>query len=127
MKQNTRDNVLVFLGALLALALALIAERIGLPQKWHAAIFATIVPFGVVTAMYSVRWRRWSFWVALAMCFSIHIFLIWIFFQHVISNVQTMGVAFWFPVAFVETFVVIILVRKIERGLTGEKGKHMMS
>jgi hypothetical protein len=127
MKQNTRDNVIVFLGALFTLGLAICADRIGLPHKWEAAIFATVVPFTVMVGMFSARWRHWSFWTALAMCLSIHIFLIWTVFRYFLSNIQSTGLALWFPIVFIEGLVLLVVIRKIDIGLSGDKKKYVLS
>jgi hypothetical protein len=114
----SRENVGVLFGVLITLVLATIADRKGMPRKWHTAIFGTTVPFGVVVLSYPLRWRRLSFWAAVTICLGIHIVAIWILFQDVLSNVRGIGLVLWLPVAFIETFVLLVAVKRVEQKLT---------
>lgn len=116
----TRENFGIVIGAFVALALVTITDRRGLPHKWHTAIFGTIVPFGFVMSRFRMRWNRLSFWAALTICLAIHTVAIWIFFQYVLLNAQTFGLLLWLPVAFVEGFVLLVVVKRVEEKLTGK-------
>jgi len=65
-------------------------------------------------------WLRWPFWVSLAICFAIHTMAIWIFFKYAMANIQSLGIALWFPVAFVETFFLLVAVKKVTEKITGK-------
>jgi hypothetical protein len=43
----SRENIGIFVGMVISLVLAKIADRRGLPHKWYPAIFGTTVPFVV--------------------------------------------------------------------------------
>ena len=117
----------MILGAVVALALATIADRRGMPQKWHAAIVGTVVPFGVVVLSYRLRWRRWSFWASLAICLIVHTLAIWTIFQYALWDVHTLGTLVWTPVAFVEMFVLLVALKRIEDLLTGKRERVTLS
>lgn len=122
-----RENVIIFIGALLAVVLVLIADRKGMSQKWHSAIFGTLVPFLVVLLSLRLRWRRWSFWASVFICLAIHTLAIWIFFQYVLSNVRSLGMLIWSPVALVEVVVLLVVVKRVEEKLTSKSEKYKLS
>jgi hypothetical protein len=93
----------------------------GMQQKWHAAVVGTVVPFGVVITLFRDRWLRWSFWGSLAICFGVHLIGIWLFFRYVLSKIQSFGFLLWLPVVFVEAFLLLVVVAKIEEKLTGNR------
>jgi len=119
----TRENLLLVLAAGVALALATIADRRGLPHKWHTAIVGTVIPFWVVIISFPLRWKRWSFWAALVTCLAAHTLLIWIAFAYLMSNVRTFGLVLWYPFAFAETFALFAIVTRLEEKLGSKVGK----
>ncbi len=58
--------------------------------------------------------------MALSICLAGHILAIWILFQFVLWNVRTLGMLIWYPIAFVEYFVLLVLVKKVEEKLPGK-------
>lgn len=121
------ENIGVFIAGLIVLGLLIVATQRGMPQKWHAAVIGTVAPFTLVVMGVRVAWSRWSFWAALAVCLAVHIAAIWLFFQYVLLNVQNFGTLYWFPVALVETFVLLIAVKKVEERLTGKRQYYKLS
>jgi hypothetical protein len=126
-RSSTRENIGVFVAVLIALAFATMTDRIGMPHKWHVAILVTIAPFAVVVLSYRLRWSRWSFWMSLTLCLTVHIVAIWVFFQYVLINVRNLGMLLWFPVVFVEMFVLLVAVKRVEEKLTGKREKVKLS
>lgn len=120
LRSSTWDNIIILVAALLALATAEMMDRHGMPQKWHAAIVGSFLPFAVAIMSYRRWWLRWFFWVSLAICFAIHSVLISIVFQYAMANARTLGIAVWLPVAFVETFILLVAVKKIAEKITGK-------
>ncbi|MGB6822662.1 MAG: hypothetical protein WBE21_11325 [Candidatus Acidiferrales bacterium] len=118
-RSSRKQNLIIWTTGLIALALVILADHNGLPQKWHTAIFGTVAPFGFVVAIYPRRWGTWSFWAAFAICFAVHLLAMWILFQYVILGVAP-GWALWTPIAFVECFVLLVAVRRIENRLLGK-------
>lgn len=114
---SSAENIGLVVTIAVGFSAVLIANHFGLPQKWHAAAVGTAVPFGVVTIMYRKRWPRPEFWVSLVVLFFIHAVLIWVFFAALLQNVRTVGILVWIPVAFLETFVLLGLVSRLERTL----------
>ena len=93
-----------------------------MPQKWHAAIFGTIFPFGFLLLSYPSRClKRWSFWASVAICLTVHLVGIWILFQYVFEKIQQFGWALWLPVAIVEALGLLVAVKNIEEKLTGKR------
>jgi hypothetical protein len=121
------DYALVVFGVVLAVASAILMGQMGMPQKWHAAGFGTIVPFGVVVSLLRSRWLRWSFWVSLLICLAIHLVAFWIFFEYVLLNIRHIATLTWAPVAFVETFALLVAVVKVEEKLSGKRERIMLS
>lgn len=110
------------MAAALALILAIIMDRIGMPQKWHAAIMLTLLPFLMAILGYRLWWARLSFWIALTICFGVHTLAIWVFFQYALGNVR-IGTLFVYPFAIVDTIIIIVGVKKVSDKLTGKHEK----
>jgi hypothetical protein len=120
-RASVRENLALVVAGMIGLALAIIADQRGMPQKWHAAIVGTVVPFAVVILSYRRRWTYWSFWASWSICLALHSLIIWILFQYVLSGVQHLGTVFWFPVALIEVFVLIVAIKRVEDKLTGRR------
>jgi hypothetical protein len=117
---SRRENLGLVVGLFVTLAAVIVMDRSGLPQKWHAAIFGTTLPFTFAVISYPSSWlTRWSFWAAVAICLAVHLVGIWIFFQYVLGNVQHFGWGLWLPVAAIESIVLLIVLKRIEDKLTG--------
>ena len=117
-KSRTSENVYAVVVALLGLAGALMADRFGLPQKWHAAIVGTLVAFGGCAWVYRSRWSIVEFWLALGTCFMIHLIGIWLVFAELLSEAKTFGILIWAPVAFVEGIFLLGLVPALQRKIS---------
>jgi len=117
--KKAKENLSVALGVTITLVLAVEAYRLGLPKKWETAIYGTTVPFAFVTASYPLRWRRWSFWAAFTICLAVHVAVIWGFFEYVVGGIVP-GWLLWTPIAFVEAFALLVVVRRVENKITGK-------
>jgi hypothetical protein len=115
------ENGFLVLVGVLGFVTVATADSRGLPRKWHAAIFGTLLPFGFVIYANRRRLLRWSFLASLAICLGVHIAMIWVFFQYVLLKIQTFSIWLWFPVAFVEAWVLLIAVKRIEEKFTGQR------
>jgi hypothetical protein len=122
-----RETLSIIAMVAVALGIGIVFQRRGMPQKWHAAILGTIVPFGSVMMGVRVAWSRWSFWASLVVCLAFHVAAIWIFFHYVLASVQHFGTLYWFPVAFLEIFVLMIAVKRVEEKLTGKRQYYRWS
>jgi hypothetical protein len=127
LRSSTSDNIIFLIASVFAIATAEMMDQRGMPQKWHAAIVGTLLPFAIVIMNYRRWWLRWFFWASLAICFFIHIIFISIFFQYAIANVQSLGILAWTPIAFVETFVVIVAVKKLAEKIAGKRESVRLS
>jgi hypothetical protein len=111
------DRVLGICVFVVTLGAATMTDRIGMPQKWHAAILATLVPFAAMVSIKRTSWSRPTFWATLIACFAVNLLLIWIFFEFVLWKVTTFGWIWWVPVAFMETVILLHFQPKLERKL----------
>jgi hypothetical protein len=119
-RSSIQENLGLLIGVSVTIVAAIIMDGKGLAQKWHAAIFGTTVPFVFVVLSYPSAWlRRWSFWTSVAICLTLHLIGIWIFFQYGLINVSRLGWGPWLPIAAVEAVALLVVVKKIEEKLTG--------
>ena len=114
---RTSENIYVVILTFVGLGIVVISDKIGTPQKWHAAIVGTMVTFGGVAWVFRGKWRRWQFWASLGVLFTIHILAMWLVFTQILASVKTLGILIWAPVAFVEGILLLGLVPLLERRL----------
>jgi hypothetical protein len=126
-RSSVRENLGILAMAIVGLGLAVVSDHWGMPQKWHAAVLGTVVPFGVAIMSLRARWSRWTFWEALTGCLVVHLALIWAFFQYALANISHLGTVYWFPVAFVEVFVLLAVLKRGEEKLSGKTEKYTLS
>jgi|SRR5579859_767221 len=119
------DNWAIFFAVLITLGAVIFLDYQGMPQKWHAAILGTVGPFGVVVTTYRLRWRCWWFWTSFAICLVFHCLAMWIVFQYLLANVQSFGMIFWFPMAFIEMFILLFAVAKLNQKFSGEQRPYL--
>jgi hypothetical protein len=117
-KSRTSENVYVGIVALLGLAIAVVTDRAGMPQKWHAAIVGTTVAFGGSAWVFRHRWSQRQFWIALGTCFVIHMFGIWMIFGQLLKDAKTFGILIWAPAAFVEGVFLLAFVPALQRKIS---------
>lgn len=107
---------------LLTVGFDIAAKDVGLSRKWVTAAIGTVGSFAFV--IYARRHngpRRWSFWLALAICFAAHATVVGLFFQYVLADVPTFSVWFWYPIMVLEMFILLIAVKRIEQKITGRR------
>lgn len=92
----------------------------GIAQKWVTAVVATAITFGFVVYACRQRLLRWSFWASLAICLAVHVVVVWFFFQFVLFGIGRFSILWWYPVMLVETFALLIGVKRVEEKLTGK-------
>jgi hypothetical protein len=109
------ENLIVGAMALLALGMVIATDRLGLPQKWHAAIVGTFVTFGGIALCFPRLWRRSFFWLLMTACFAVHSLLIVFLFAVILADVKFIGTLAWFPVAFAEGIVVLGVITKFSK------------
>lgn len=99
------------------LAAAMMMDRAGMPQKWHAAILGTLVLFAAILSIKRNSWSRPTFWASLGACFVANALLICFFFGVLLQGVATCGWIWWVPVPFIETVALLHFQPKLERKL----------
>jgi hypothetical protein len=119
-----RDNVVLLIACLLCLVILLLMSHFGMPQKWHAAIAWTAVPFSVMVMMYHRYWSQWRFWVSLSICLLMHIGLMWVIFAKLLADVKWLGTMYVIPFEFVELFILLGAVGMLMRKL-GQRDKYI--
>jgi hypothetical protein len=110
--------VLLLVGALSFLLARNLHER-GIPLKWATAIMGTVVIFAFVIYVCGNLLTRWAFWVAVAICFLVHIVVTWMFFQLFLSGFERFSILCFYPLMLIEVFVLLVAVKRIHDKLTG--------
>ncbi|MGD0736183.1 MAG: hypothetical protein ABR976_13600 [Terracidiphilus sp.] len=106
------DNLLEWIIAGLALAAVIVFGRLGMPQKWNAAIVWTAVAFGPPLLARRKVWNSQSFWTSWAIYLILHSALMWVIFAYLLAKVKTLGMVFVVPFAAIEAFTILILLSK---------------
>lgn len=115
------ENALLLLIGVFAFVLAGNLHDRGIQRKWATAILGTLIPFSFIIFAFRRRLFRWSFWVSFAICLGVHIILIWGFFQYILANFQTFSILLWYPIMLIEAFVLLIVVKRIDEKLGGQR------
>jgi hypothetical protein len=118
-RSSLAENVLILLGVVIAVEAVRVADNHGVPQKWHAAVLGTLVPFLSMVWFYRMRWSRWSFWASLSICLAVHVAATWIFFQYVLLNVQHVALLVCYPIVLIEVFVLAVVVQRLDDKFAG--------
>jgi hypothetical protein len=119
-RMSTWETIIWIVAGVVTLAIEISMDSRRMPQKWHAAVIGSVLPFAVVIMGYRRWWLRWYFWLSLTLCLVIHVVAIWMIFEHVLTRTQELGTLQWFPIAFIETFVLAVVVKKVAEIITGK-------
>lgn len=93
----------------------------GYPRRMGTAVFGMIGPFVPVALAFRRRWDKFSFWKSFLLCFLMHAILLWVLFMYVFGRGWAPGWGLWSPVAFVEVFVLLAVVKRVEDLITGKR------
>jgi hypothetical protein len=104
----------------LAFFFCLVFKCRDIAEKWVTATIGSIATFSFVIYAFRTHLLRWSFWVSLAICLSIHSVLVWIFFCYALKDIRRFSIWLWLPILFAEVFVLLILVKRIVEKFTGK-------
>jgi hypothetical protein len=113
--------ILLILTGAFAFVLAGQLHDRGIALKWATAILGTILPFGMVIYLCRVMLKRWAFWVAIGVCLTAHIVIVWIVFEYVFHGLARVSILLWLPVALAETVALLIVVKRIHDKLSGKR------
>src|ERR1700722_8141797 len=116
-RASVRNWAVTLIAALLTFALLAGANNRGIPKKWVTAVMGTLVPFSYVVYAFRRHLRR-SFWMALSICLALHSLAIWTIFQYVLVDFQSVNIWLWFPVMLIESFVLLVAVKRIAEKFT---------
>jgi hypothetical protein len=119
----TFENIVMGGMTLIAVASVLLAHQLGYPQKWDAAVYGTVVPFGSIIVLFRDKLKRKAFWQVYSICIAIHFVLFWVIFEMLFSRTQRFGIVFMLPTMFAETFILLGLVSRFERQLSKHRGQ----
>ena len=108
-------------GVVLSFVVYVATDSRGMSRKWITAIMGTLFPFCFVIYAFRGRLLRWSFWVAFAICLVVHSVTVWAFFQYVLAGFQAFSIWFWFPVMLIESFVLLVVIKRIAEKITGQR------
>jgi len=105
--------------AAVTLTAAIVAGMFGAPDKWLAAIFATVVTFGGMITFFRERWSSGRFWMIIASAMLIHLVLVWFIFGVALRQRNDVGLPACLPVVLLECFILYHAVR-----LLGNEGQR---
>jgi hypothetical protein len=105
----------------LGFVLAGAADQMGIGRKWITALLGTMMTFGFVIYAYRGRLLQGSVWASLGICMAAHVLVIWIIFKYVLTNFSSFSPLLWFPIAFLEIWILLIATKRIQTKLTGHR------
>jgi len=111
------DTFIGWVIAAIGLAAAFMIDTKENPQKWHAAIMWTGCAFGAVVILSRAKWGSWRFWLSWIICLTVHIFLMWVIFEIVLSRLRFVGTLYMVPLALIESLLLLGIISKLERKL----------
>ena len=117
-KFRTSENLYVFVFGTIALGIAILFDRNGMSQKWHAAIVGTAVAFGGSIWALKRKWSSPSFWLAVITCFGLHVLLMWLVFERLLSTTKNVGILEWSPFAFAEGIILLLAIPFLQHGFS---------
>lgn len=92
----------------------IVMHRLGIAQKWDAALMGTLASFWVIIGLFRPLWLRPSFWISVTIWFAVHLLFTWFVFQVLLASFFKVNVFFWAPIATVECLVLYIVVGNSE-------------
>jgi len=94
---------------LLALVLGLGSIWLGLPQKWDAAEFWTLVTFAGVIELCRRKWMERVFWAKILAILAVHVVAMWVIFSH-ITGKGWVPLIITLPLIWLEVTIILKLV-----------------
>ena len=117
-KWEIRNEVLVtFIAGVAVLAL-------GAPDKWLAAIYCTVVPFGGTISLFRRRWSSGEFWTIIAGTLVIHFVLVVWVFAWVLRRRTDVALVVCIPFIFLEGALLYYGVQLLETKVASLKATH---
>jgi hypothetical protein len=116
-KNSTKENLLLWIVALVALVSVVVSDEAGMSQKWHAAIFWTACAFGPAAVGSRRRLGSCSFWASWTICLAAHIAAMWVTFGLVLGDYRVVSRLLTLPFAFGESILLLGLIPALERKL----------
>jgi hypothetical protein len=114
-EMSTRSS---FAMCLVGLILGFFVYRLHLAQRWDAAIVGTLAPFWYLAGVFRPKWALTSFRMSFAISFLTHVLFIWLAFEILFRDIDTVGIFLWIPAALVEGLVLYYLIDALERVLS---------
>jgi hypothetical protein len=118
MKRASRQNLILLIGVMITAAMAQASYYFHLPQKWHAAIIGTVVPFAVLLQIKLPKWSDPKYWTAFTVLLCTHLLVMFWIFQIVLAKVDHFGWLAWAPIALAEPFLLLSLMKRLEEFLS---------
>jgi hypothetical protein len=108
---------IVFVSAALTFALLIV----GISRVWVTAIIGSLGPFCLVVYSFRRHLLRWPFWAAFCICLAVHSILVWVVVRYFVSGGTFVSIWLWLPVMCVETFLLLVVVKRIEERFAGRR------
>ena len=107
--KQVSDNVLSWFFAGVCLCVAVFFDKHGTAPRLHAAIAWTGIPFSSAVMLCRDRWGTTAFWVSWLALLCGHIGLMWLVFCYLFPS-AFIGMLYIMPLAFMETYLVLMCV-----------------
>lgn len=96
---------------------AVIVGKLGLPDKWLAAVFCTVATFAGMISYFRKRMSPKVLWITMWIAFLFHAVLLWVVFGVILGQRNDVGLLVCIPGIFVECFFLYQGVKFIETKL----------
>ena len=116
--QSNKGRWETAISVLITATATVIAMVAGAPDKWLAAIFATVVTFGGLLSLFRHRWALRRFWSIVAGLFVLHLAVIWLIFSVLLRQRNEVGLIVCVPFMLVEY---VLLYNAVKFLTTGDK------
>ena len=119
-RARTGENLFIVAFSVLTFAIGMIGHHYGFGRKWDAAMVETGSVFGIAMLTYRRWWRRQSFWLSFCLCLLVHSLALCLLINYILANVVDMGALALAPLGFVEIFVLLFAIIKVEHAIFGK-------
>jgi hypothetical protein len=96
------------------------ARSLGIPEKWATALMGSLLTFGGVLYAFRTHLKRWSFWLSFLIAVAAHVAATFVLMSYIFRGVQRISIFLWYPGAFAEAILLLIVVKRIEEKFTGK-------
>jgi hypothetical protein len=116
MTYRTSDDRLILIGiAFIGLGISIVANQLGVAQKWDVGLGTTFCIFGVVVKQFPQNFTRPVFWLLVAVLLAFHSFGLWLVLDKILRGTNRIPLMLSGPVAFFEGFILLGILSAVNR------------